>query len=184
MTLPVTGSQTVGPFFRIGMASLFREDMAPEGVAGERVTIRGHVLDGDGKAIPDATIEIWQPDAQGKFVHADEARAGFTGFGRVPTDDRGQFRFTTIRPGPAKGTAGSTQAPHLVVTVFMRGLLRHLLTRIYFADQAGNENDEILQLVPAERRHTLIAKREGADGAAFEWNIQMQGEDETVFFEV
>ena len=184
MTLPVTGSQTVGPFFRIGMAPLFREDLASEGVAGERITIHGRVLDGDGKAIPDATIEIWQADAHGKHTDGKEENVNFTGFGRVPTDERGEFRFTTIKPGVVRGPGSSAQAPHLVVTLFMRGLLRHLWARIYFEDEPGNEHDAILQLVPAERRHTLIAKRDGAGGAAFEWNIHMQGENETGFFEV
>lgn len=184
MTLPVTGSQTVGPFFRIGMAPLFCEEMAPAGVAGERVTIHGRVLDGDGKAIPDATMEIWQADAQGKYADSDEVKSGFTGFGRVPTNEKGEFRFTTIKPGVMRRPGCSEQAPHLVVTLFMRGLLRHLRTRIYFAGEAGNESDGILQLVPAERRQTLIARRDAASEVAFEWNIHMQGENETVFFEV
>ena len=184
MTLPVTGSQTVGPFFRIGMAPLFREGMAPEGTAGERVTLYGRLLDGDGVGIPDATIEIWQADAQGKYVGAEEERGGFTGFGRVPTNEKGEFRFTTIKPGAVPGPGGSPQAPHVVVIVFMRGLLRHLVTRIYFANDAANENDAILRLVPAERRHTLFARRDGASGTAFKWDIHMQGENETVFFEV
>jgi protocatechuate 3,4-dioxygenase, alpha subunit len=185
MTLPVTGSQTVGPYFRIGMAPLFREDLASEGVSGERVTIHGRVLDGEGAPIPDATIEIWQADAQGKYFGTEFAQeTGFRGFGRVPTNDRGEFRFTTIKPGSVAGPSDSVQAPHLVVLVFMRGLLRHLVTRIYFADEAANESDPILKLVPAERRHTLLAKRENAGAATFAWNVRLQGDDETVFFEV
>jgi len=184
MTLPVTGSQTVGPFFRIGMAPLLCEELASADVLGERVTIHGRVLDGDGKGIPDAIIEIWQADAEGEYARVDQAREGFTGFGRVPTNDKGEFRFVTVKPGAVEGPGGSTQAPHLVVILFMRGLLRHLLTRMYFADDAANEGDAILRLVPAERRHTLIAKRHGTSAATFEWNIHMQGESETVFFDV
>ena len=181
--MPVTGSQTVGPFFRIGMAALFREELAGPEVPGQRATVHGRVLDGDGKGIPDAVIEIWQADAQGRYAE-EAARSIFTGFGRVPTGDRGEFRFTTIKPGNVAGPEGVAQAPHLVVIVFMRGLLRHLCTRMYFPDEVANENDAILQLVPAERRDTLIAKRESADSTVFEWNLHMQGENETVFFEV
>lgn len=185
MTLPVTGSQTVGPYFQIGMASLFREVLVAEGVSGERVTIHGRVLDGDGASIPDAIIEIWQADAQGKYFGTEFAeQTSFRGFGRVPTNHRGEFRFTTIKPGSVAGPSDSVQAPHLVVLVFMRGLLRHLVTRMYFADEAANESDPILKLVPAERRHTLLAKRENAGAATFAWNLRLQGDDETVFFDL
>lgn len=183
MALPVTGSQTVGPFFRIGMAPLFRDDLAGPEVAGERITIHGRVLDGDGVGIPDASIEIWQADARGTYCES-ESSGDFRGFGRVATGDRGEFRFTTIKPGCMAGPENTVQAPHLVVLVFMRGLLRHLVTRIYFADDTVNENDPILKLVPAERQHTLIAKREHVSPATFEWNIRMQGDDETAFFDV
>jgi protocatechuate 3,4-dioxygenase alpha subunit len=175
----------VGPYFRIGLAPLFREVLVVEGVSGERVTIHGRVLDGDGAAIPDANIEIWQADAQGKYFGAAFAeRTSFRGFGRVPTNDGGEFRFTTIKPGSVAGPSDSVQAPHLVVLVFMRGLLRHLVTRMYFAEQAENESDPILKLVPAERRHTLLAKRENAGAATFVWNLRLQGDDETVFFDL
>lgn len=185
MTLPVTGSQTVGPYFRIGMAPLFQEEIAADGVAGERVTIHGRVLDGDGMGVPDAQLEIWQADADGKYFDeelANETR--FLGFGRVPTGDKGEFRFTTIKPGCVAGPENARQAPHLVVLVFMRGLLRHLVTRIYFAGAAANASDPILKIVPEERRETLMAKREGDSGSAFVWNIRMQGDDETVFFDL
>ena len=185
MTLPVTGSQTVGPFFRIGMAQLFQEDFAADGVSGERVTIHGRVLDGDGVGVPDAQLEIWQADAAGRYFDAEsESEAGFRGFGRVPTGDKGAFRFTTIKPGCVTGPEKSTQAPHLVVLVFMRGLLRHLVTRVYFAGEAANANDPILKLVPEERCGTLIARREGESGSTLVWNIRLQGDDETVFFDL
>ena len=184
MTLPVTGSQTVGPFFRIGMAQLFREEIALEGVAGERVTIHGRVLDGDGHGVPDAQIEVWQADAAGRYFDPESGEAAFSGFGRVPTNERGEFRFTTIKPGCVAGPDAALQAPHLVVLVFMRGLLRHLVTRIYFAGEAANASDSILALVPAERRETLIAQRESSGVATFAWNIRLQGDDETVFFDV
>jgi len=185
MTLPVTCSQTVGPFFGIGMAPLFRDDFVPAGVPGERVTIHGRVLDGDGHGVPDAQIEIWQADTQGRYPGAEsKEEGGFQGFGRVPTDDHGGFQFRTIRPGCVAGRDSTVQAPHLVVLVFMRGLLRHLVTRVYFADETANANDPILSLVPAERRDTLMAKRESGDEAMFTWNIRLQGDAETVFFEL
>lgn len=185
MTLPVTGPQTVGPFFRIGMAPLFREDLAQEGVPGERVTIHGRVLDGDGHGVPDAQLETWQADAEGEYIDAESVDAGgFRGFGRVPTGEKGEFRFTTIKPGCVEGPEKGMQAPHLVVLVFMRGLLRHLVTRIYFEAEATNGNDPVLKLVPAERRETLIAQRESGGAATFVWNIRLQGDGETVFFDV
>jgi len=185
MTLPVTGSQTVGPYFRIGMAPLFREELAGPETAGERVTIHGRVLDGDGKGVPDAQIEVWQADAQGQYIETESVKeTGFRGFGRVATNDRGDFRISTIKPGSVAGPDNWVQAPHLVVLVFMRGLLRHLVTRIYFAGEAANESDPILKVVPAERRHTLMAQPEKAEATRFAWNVRLQGDDETVFFEV
>ena len=185
MTLPVTSAQTVGPFFRIGMAPLFREEFAAEGVAGERVTIHGRVLDGDGVGVPDAQLEIWQADASGKYFEEEpEGAEEFRGFGRVPTNERGEFRFTTIKPGCVAGPEKSAQAPHLVVLVFMRGLLRHLITRMYFGDEAANSSDPILTLVPQERRGTLIASLENASSPTYVWNVCLQGDNETAFFDV
>jgi protocatechuate 3,4-dioxygenase alpha subunit len=181
--LIVTPSQTVGPFFRIGMESLYAPDLAP--TAADRVAITGRVLDGEGKPVNDAILEVWQANAHGKYAHPDDSQAlpltaGFTGFGRVPTDAEGVFRFSTIKPGSVPGPGGVAQAPHLVVAVFMRGLLIHLLTRVYFPDEPRNANDPVLQLVPADRRATLIATR-NAEG--LEWNVILQGANETVFFD-
>ena len=178
-----TSSQTVGPFFRIGMEALYVSDLAPA-AATDKIAIRGRVIDGDGKPVSDAILEIWQADAHGKYAHPDDAQdkpvtPGFRGFGRVPTDDNGEFCFTTIKPGSVPGPHGLPQAPHLLVAVFMRGLLIHLLTRIYFPDEAANANDPVLNLVPADRRQTLVA-RKAADG--LEWDVILQGETETVFF--
>ena len=107
--------------------------------------------------------------------------SGFKGFGRIPTDARGAFRFSTIKPGRVPGPGGRLQAPHLVVSVFMRGLLKHLATRIYFPDEAGNAEDPILKLVPPARRSTLIARPRSR--GVLEWNIILQGKGETVFFD-
>jgi protocatechuate 3,4-dioxygenase alpha subunit len=125
-------------------------------------------------------IEIWQADAAGKY--ADESGSGFRGFGRVATDNNGGFRFTSIKPGRVSGPHETLQAPHLVVTIFMRGLLLHLYTRIYFPDEPANATDPILSLTPAERRATLVASKAGGD--VLRWDVLMQGEDETVFFYV
>lgn len=186
MSLPATASQTVGPFFHIGLEKLSIADLAKAAASGEKVSIQGRVLDGDGKPVNDALIEIWQADAQGKYAPADDVPdkplvTGFKGFGRVATGDNGEFRFVTIKPGRVPGQRGALQAPHLVVAVFMRGLLKHLVTRMYFPGEAGNDEDVVLALVPKERRATLVAKPVG-DGA-LEWNVILQGQDETVFFD-
>ncbi|MBI3527037.1 MAG: protocatechuate 3,4-dioxygenase subunit alpha [Betaproteobacteria bacterium] len=184
MNLTATASQTVGPFYRIGLEHLYVNDLAPSAAAGDKIVIHGRVVDGDGKPVNDAILEIWQADAHGKYAHPDDAQdkpltPGFKGFGRVPTDENGGFRFTTVKPGSVAGPRGMPQASHLLVAVFMRGLLIHLLTRIYFPDDPANATDPVLKLVPAERRSTLIATKAN-DG--LEWNAILQGENETVFF--
>ena len=188
MTLRATTSQTVGPFFTIGLTRMNRSEMAEPGVSGERVTIEGRVLDGDGAPVPDALIEIWQANAYGKYAHPEDRQdkpieAGFLGYGRVATDDSGRFSFTTIKPGAVPGPDGKMQAPHLAVSVFMRGLLKRLVTRIYFPDEAGNEGDFVLSLVEAARRGTLIARAVPGRAGVLEWNAVMQGVGETVFFD-
>ena len=188
MPLDVTGSQTVGPFYRIGMAPMYLTELASPEVPGERVTVRGRVLDGDGTPVPDAILEIWQANADGQFSEPQHAQTmlqagGFSGFGRVPTDDNGAFQFTTIKPGRVPGPGDMLQAPHLVVLVYMRGLLRHLVTRLYFPDDPANDADPILALVPPERRATLIARKAEAGDGTLEWDLHMQGPEETVFFD-
>jgi protocatechuate 3,4-dioxygenase, alpha subunit len=178
MTRQATTSQTVGPFYELGLLWLCSEDFAPPGTPGERIVIRGKVLDGEGQPVPDALLEIWQANAQGKYA---ESQSGFTGFGRIATGDDGSFRFTTIKPGRVRGPDGKWQAPHLAVSFFCRGLLRRLVTRIYFPVEEGNSEDFALSLVEASRRHTLVAKK---CGQGFEWNIVLQGRDETAFFDI
>jgi protocatechuate 3,4-dioxygenase alpha subunit len=186
MSLRASTSQTIGPFLRIGLEWMQVEEIAPRGVAGERVSIRGRVVDGDGKPVNDAAVEIWQANSHGRYAHPEDKQdkpleKGFRGYGRSLTDDNGAFRFSTIKPGRVPGPGGTLQAPHLTVTIFMRGLLKHLQTRIYFPDDPANAEDPILALVPAERRSTMIARR-GADGT-LEWNAVLQGKNETVFFD-
>jgi protocatechuate 3,4-dioxygenase alpha subunit len=185
-TLGITPSQTIGPFFAYALTprayggpELATEQVATDGIAGERIRVEGTVYDGDGLPVGDAMIEIWQADPQGRF-HVS-GNAGFTGFGRAETTAEGRYFFETVRPGGLPGPGGARQAPHLTVSVFARGVLVRLATRIYFSDEAANDGDPVLALVPAGRRDTLIAQR-GGDGV-FRFDIRLQGEGETVFFE-
>jgi protocatechuate 3,4-dioxygenase alpha subunit len=191
MSLYTTASQTVGPYLHIGLAWLDNGNLAADGVSGERVAISGRIFDGNGAPVPDGMIEIWQANAHGKYAHPDDTRelpeeAAFRGFGRLPTGPNGEFLFTTIKPGRVPGPGGTLQAPHIVATVFMRGLLKHLVTRIYFEDEAANADDPVLALVPDDRRSTLIARKTGS--GAYEFNVVIQGQangqGETVFFDI
>jgi len=193
----ITPSQTVGPYFSYGLApggaypwsDLITNDLVTPDVAGERIHIEGRVADGDDEPIDDALIKIWQADAQGRYAHPRDNRSlpntSFRGFGRCATNLKGSFGFRTIKPGPVPGRNGQVQAPHVLVCYFSRGLLTHMYTRIYFEDEPANESDPILKLVPSDRRHTLIARREQRGGeAVYRFDIRVQGENETVFFDL
>ena len=189
MSLQATTSQTVGPYFTIGLTRLNRNNLPGPGVSGERVTIAGRVLDGDGEGVADGVLEIWQANSHGKYAHAEDTQnkpvePGFQGYGRIPTDENGNFSFATIKPGPVPGPDGKPQAPHIAVSVFTRGLLRRLVTRIYFPDEAANAGDFVLNLVEPTRRGTLIAKKSAGQSSALEWNVILQGAAETVFFDI
>ena len=175
MSLRASTSQTIGPYLRIGLEWMVIEDIAAKDVAGERVTIQGRIVDGNGAPVNDAAVEVWQADSQGRYDSA------FRGFGRSLTDEGGNFRFLTIKPGRVPGPQGRLQAPHLVVMIFMRGLLKQLLTRVYFPAEPSNADDPVLALVPEARRGTLVAAKK-ADGV-LEWNVVLQGANETVFFD-
>jgi protocatechuate 3,4-dioxygenase alpha subunit len=207
-----TPSQTVGPFFHYGLpwkggADLVRQsdwgarpDLFPEEhyvlnlssprgpVRGTVIEIHGRVFDADGKPIPDAMIEIWQANAAGRYASLEDRREelpldeGFIGFGRAATSEAGEFRFRTVRPGRVPGPGNSLQAPHIAVSVFGRGFLKRLATRLYFDDAPENDEDPILALVPEARRGTLIARKE-AEGV-YRFDIVLQGDGETVFFDV
>lgn len=188
MTHTPSTSQTVGPFFRIGLERLYRPDLTTEHPSGERVEIFGRVLDGDERPVEDAVLEIWQANARGKYAHPEDgqdkqADPKFSGFGCCATDDAGAFRFVTIKPGRVAGPDGKLQAPHIVVSVFMRGLLRRLVTRIYFPNEPSNSEDFALILVEASRRKTLIANPVSGRTSVLEWNVLLQGPNETVFFD-
>jgi protocatechuate 3,4-dioxygenase, alpha subunit len=190
-----TPSQTVGPFFAFGLtpeqygykfASIADGGLVEGETPGQRIRIEGRVFDGQGEAIPDAMIEVWQADEQGRYAHPADPRGsnfGFKGFGRMGTgaDAEARFIFDTIKPGSVDGE----QAPHINVVVFMRGLPAHAFTRIYFSDEAAaNARDPVLATVPTERRQTLIATRDlSAPGAVYRFDIHMQGAQETVFFD-
>jgi protocatechuate 3,4-dioxygenase alpha subunit len=186
-----TPSQTVGPFFAVGLgrSSQSQNVLANDLTTGERIRIEGTVFDGAGESIGDALIEIWQANAHGRYRHAlDTGPApldpSFFGFGRCPTDARGRFRFDTVKPGAIHDGDGKRHAPHINVTVFSRGMLVHAFTRLYFADDPL-ETDPALALVDASRRDTLVADRfVDSDGhVIYRWDIHLQGRRETVFFD-
>ena len=149
MSLRASTSQTIGPYLRIGLEWMQIEELAPRGVAGERVTIRGRIVDGDGRPVNDAGVEIWQANSHGRYASPEDKQAkplepAFRGYGRSLTDDEGAFRFSTIKPGRVPGAGESVQAPHLSVTIFMRGLLKQLMTRMYFPADPANATDPVL----------------------------------------
>jgi protocatechuate 3,4-dioxygenase, alpha subunit len=192
----ITPSQTVGPFFAYGLtpggaydwSDLIVNNLVTPDVVGERIRIEGRVTDAEGKPINDALLEIWQADGEGRYASADKnarSNTGFKGFGRAGTDADGRFHFETVKPGPVPGPTGEKQAPHIGVAYFSRGLLTHLYTRIYFSGESGNDADPILNLVPPERRHTLIAKREQRGKIpVYRFDVVLSGDDETVFFDL
>jgi protocatechuate 3,4-dioxygenase alpha subunit len=182
--LIASSSQTIGPFFHVGPGASDKGGVvAPPGTPGERIRLRLQVLDGDGAPVNDAMIEVRQADASGAYAmppaSPDDPAPAFSGFGRLSTSEDGACCFDTIRPG----APAPDQAPHVTVCLFMRGLLRHLVTRVYFAGDPGLERDAILALVPADRRATLLAQP-AADGVTWELVVRLQGERETVFFDV
>ena len=191
-----TPSQTVGPFFHLGLDRPEWGDLTRGNPKGERIVIEGRVLDGDGVPIPDAVIELWQANAAGRYAHPDDKQTdkpldpNFRGFGRVATDAEGRFRVTTIRPGPVPGRGNSLQAPHINVLLLSRGLLIHLHTRIYFAGEPANASDPLLSSIEDTAvRGTLLARRaegssQSGSPALYRFDIVMQGENETVFLDL
>ena len=184
MTLGITPSQTVGPYLHIGLPWPDGPYVVPEGTPGA-IWIRGRVFDGDGEPVGDGLVETWQADPEGRFDHPDDPRGqvtGFRGFGRCATERAdGSYAILTLKPGPVPAADG-LQAPHIDVSVFARGLLNRVVTRIYFADEAEvNAADPVLALVPEELRPTLVAEPT-EDGYRFD--IRLQGDEETCFFDV
>ena len=199
--LKETASQTAGPYVHIGLIpqqagfDIFEKNfgnvlVTPE-TQGERIRIEGRVFDGLGEPLRDVLVEIWQANAAGKYNHPADRQdkpidPHFRGWGRAGSDfETGLYSFETIKPGPVPGTNGATQAPHILIGFYSRGLLTHLYTRLYFSDEAANASDTVLALVPADRRDTLIAKKEQRDGTTvYRLDLSFQPEHETVFFDV
>jgi protocatechuate 3,4-dioxygenase alpha subunit len=185
-----TASQTVGPFFHLGLTndhSISR--IAGPRAHGEHIRLVCAVYDGEGQPIPDAMVEIWQADAGGKYNHPDDTQEkprdpDFRGFGRLCTDDKGLCSFETVKPGRVPSWTDVPQAPHLNISVFARGILKRLATRAYFAGDAVNTDDPALALVPEDRRQTLIATLDPANPALWRFSIYLSGPQETVFFDV
>lgn len=183
-----TASQTVGPFFHIGLEPLADAQLVDPGDP-DALRIEGAVLDGAGEPVPDAVVEIWQANRSGRYAHPEDGREelplenGFTGFGRCPTDGDGRYGFVTVKPGVVPGPDGRPQAPHIAVSVFARGLLKRVVTRIYFPDEdAANAADPVLSSIedPALRA-TLVAE---PAGGGLRFDVRLQGERQTAFFDV
>ncbi len=182
-----TPSQTVGPFFSMGLGPMVRNRLATDEEAGARIRISGVVLDGGRHPIGDAVVEVWQSDGAGRYRHPNDGGIGagaFVGFGRAFTDfDSGEYWFDTVKPGPVVDLEGELQAPHMVMIVQARGMLRPVFTRVYFSDEAeANARDYVLSQVPAARRSTLLARHvDGSVPPTYRFDVLFQGEDETVF---
>ena len=194
----VTPNQTIGPFFHYalsgrayGFAELVANDLTA-GVSGQdadEIRIVGCLLDGEGAPISDGLIELWQANPAGRYAHPEDQQEkplteGFAGFGRCPTAEDGTFSFTTLKPGRVPGLGNALQAPHIGVRVFARGMLKDVVTRMYFADEAdANGEDSVLESIEGVRRETLIAASEDGDIPTYRFDISIQGEKETVFFD-
>jgi protocatechuate 3,4-dioxygenase alpha subunit len=174
-----TPSQTIGPFFHFSLPWEGGADLVGAHQANRVIEISGRVLDGAGEPVGDALLEIWQADAAGAHAASED----FIGFGRCATDAEGFYRFRTLFPGRSPAPGGGLQAPHVALSVLARGLLKRLATRIYFEDGEGNAEDPVLGLVPPGRRSTLVATLQGS-AAGYRFDILLQGERETVFFDV
>ena len=184
--MKLTPSQTVGPYYFLGLIDARWAPAIDPATPGERIRIEGRVFDGEGAPVIDAMLESWQADAAGIYRHPRTmaghslANDDFTGFQRLSTDAEGRFGWETIMPGAVTQPDGNLHAPHINLGIFGRGLLNRLHTRIYFPGEALNESDPVLALVPAERRPTLIARPTGA--GSYGLDIRLRGPDETVFF--
>jgi protocatechuate 3,4-dioxygenase, alpha subunit len=190
--LIATPSQTVGPFYHFALDRPEWSDLTVDGAQGQKIRIEGRITDGEGAPCPDAFLEIWQADAGGKYNHPDDTQdkkpdPKFRGFGRASGDKDGVYRFTTIMPGRVPGPGNTLQAPHINVSVFARGLLKQVVTRIYFADHAeANDVDRVLSRIedPAVRKTIIAAKANGSGIPTYRFDVILQGKGETAFFEL
>jgi len=186
-----TPSQTVGPFFHFGITTAKHSVscIASPGATGEKVWLTLTVLDGESQPLDDAMIEVWQADSNGKYNHPDDWQPKTfdlkcSGFGRLATREDGTCEFETIKPGRVPGSGDTWQAPHFNVAVFARGMLKQLYTRVYFAEDPSNSEDPVLALVPSDRHATLMAQRDPSRPSHWRFDLRLQGEQETVFFDV
>ena len=188
----ITASQTVGPFLKIGLVREGQEFVVPKSANGA-LKVQGRVYDGEGKPVPDAMIEIWQANVHGKYNHPEDLSdadlvKGFNGFGRSCTDEEGCFFFVTVKPGRVAGLGNTLQAPHIAINVFARGMLKQQVTRLYFSDEIhANSEDPVLNSIDdAEVRDTLVASKVNDENGipCYKFNIHLQGEKETAFFDV
>lgn len=184
-----TPSQTVGPFFRIELTTDEHclKCVAGPQATGERVWITFRVLDGDGAPVSDAMLETWQADSNGTYNHPGDPQpkqldSSWIGFDRLGTGDDGTCVLETIKPGRVPN--GMLQAPHLTLAVFARGMLKQLYTRVYFAGDTANNDDPVLQLIPPDRRETLMARSDPERPGYWHFDVILQGSRETVFFDV
>lgn len=189
MKKPATASQTVGPYFHYALHEV--PILPAEEIPGERITITGTLYDGKGAQVTDAMIEVWQANSRGKYDHPEDDQdrqitPGFKGFGRLFVDGRnGTFTIQTIKPGSVAWRESGEQAPHLNISVFARGVLRRMATRVYFADDPATPGDPVLNLIgEASRRETLLAQPVAGKPGAYTWDIVLKGDRETVFFDV
>lgn len=183
----VTSYQTVGPYFKIGLETFYRNNLTNPQTPGRIIEVAGTVFDADRVPVPDAVLELWQADSFGRYMIQPQTKPfedAFVGFGRVPTNEAGRFHFRTVKPGAAEANGPARQAPHILVSIFMRGLLYRLITRIYFSDEAGNAADPVLCSIELARRDSLIAKADPSQPHLYEWNVFLQGDNETVFFDL
>jgi len=185
-----TPSQTAGPFFHLGLTTTRSvAEIADAKAQGEHLTLICRVFDGEGNALNDAMIEIWQADAEGRYNHPDDPQNKLcdphcAGFGRMATDENGVCVFETIKPGRVLANDGGLQAPHLNLSVFARGVLKRLATRLYFSGDPSNPGDPVLSLVPPNRRETLMAHPDPARPGAWRFDVHLSGNRETVFFDI
>ena len=188
----ITASQTVGPFLKIGLVREGQEYVVPKNTNGA-LKVQGRVYDGEEKPVPDAMIEIWQANVHGKYNHPEdlsdaELVKGFNGFGRSCTDEEGCYFFVTVKPGRVAGLGNTLQAPHIAINVFARGMLKQQVTRLYFSDEINaNSEDPVLNSIDdAEMRDTLVASKVDDENGmtCYKFNIHLQGEKETAFFDV
>jgi len=185
--MQLTPSQTIGPFYWGTIVKAYRADLAPPGVAGERLSLVLTLHDAEGAVVPDGLLEIWQANSHGRYKHPDDRRnlaldPAFDGFGRASTFTDGSSTFSTVKPGRVPWPAGGMQAPHINVGIFARGLLNRVATRLYFDGDPANAEDPVLKMIDPARRPTLLAKKDA--GSTWRLPIHLGGPNETVFFDV